>query len=163
MDANAAVLNAPRPLPHPSVYDVPRMLPASATSGVTPMTVEAAIDVGLYSVPRALMTEEEPHSVVAAQGMQFYPTANPFDIYDVPRHISISPEEEAIYDDPFDVMDMEIYDYPPDVSDLPWEDSGFDTTDSFGIELTPSMAEAFKAYMAKGGYVNEEILLPYGD
>ena len=40
---------------------------------------------------------------------------------------------------------------------------GFDTTDSFGIELTPSMAEAFKAYMAKGGYVNEEILLPYGD
>ena len=39
----------------------------------------------------------------------------------------------------------------------------FDTADSFGIELTPSMAEAFKAYMAKGGYVNEEILLPYGD
>ena len=39
----------------------------------------------------------------------------------------------------------------------------FDTAPSFGIELTPSMAEAFKAYMAKGGLVEEEILLPYGD
>jgi len=25
------------------------------------------------------------------------------------------------------------------------------------------MAEAFKAYMAKGGYVQEEIVRPYGD
>jgi hypothetical protein len=39
----------------------------------------------------------------------------------------------------------------------------FDTADSFGIELTPEMAEAFKAYMAKGGYVQEEIVRPYGD
>ena len=39
----------------------------------------------------------------------------------------------------------------------------FDTAPSFGIELTPSRAEAFKAYMAKGGLVEEEILLPYGD
>ena len=39
----------------------------------------------------------------------------------------------------------------------------FDAADSFGIELTPEMAEAFKAYMAKGGYVQEEIVRPYGD
>ena len=130
MEANAAVLNSPRPLSDATMYDIPRTLPVGTGSGLTPMTVEAAIDSGLYSVPRALMTEEEPHSAVPVQGMQYYPTSHPFDIYDVPRHLSISPDEEAIYDDPFDVMGMEIYDYPPDVSDLPWDDSGFDTTES---------------------------------
>ena len=40
----------------------------------------------------------------------------------------------------------------------------FDTAPSFGVELTPSMAEAFKAYMASGGYVaDEEIVGAYGD
>ena len=115
-----------------SVYDVPRMNPLVATpSVVSPMTAQAAIDSGLYSVPRDLLAQEAPHSVVATQGMQSYNTGNTFDIYDVPRHTSISPDEEAIYDDPYDIMDMEIYDYPPDATELLlWEDSGLDTTDS---------------------------------
>ena len=117
-----------------SVYDIPRMHPmASMPSGVppvSPMTAQDAIDSGLYSVPRALLAEEAPHLLVATQGMQSFATGNTFDIYDVPRHTSISPDEEAIYDDPYDIMDMEIYDYPPDATELLWEDSGLDTTDS---------------------------------
>lgn len=118
-----------------SMYDVPRMHPLAATPSVvspmSPMTAQAAIDSGLYSVPRDLLAVEPPQSVVATQGMQSYNTGNAFDIYDVPRHTSISPDEEAIYDDPYDIMDMEIYDYPPDATELLlWEDSGLDTTDS---------------------------------
>ncbi len=53
---------------------------------------------------------------------------NVSDIYDVPR-ASISPDEEGIYDDPYDILDMEIYDYPPDVTDLYrfLEESSLDT------------------------------------
>ncbi len=49
----------------------------------------------------------------------------------MPR-VSISPDEEGIYDDPYDILDMEIYDYPPDVSDLAsfLENSGLDTEPS---------------------------------
>ncbi len=55
-------------------------------------------------------------------------TGNVSDIYDVPR-ASVSPDEEGIYDDPYDILDMEIYDYPPDVTDLYrfLEESSLDT------------------------------------
>jgi len=45
--------------------------------------------------------------------------------------VSISPDEEGIYDDPYDIMDMEIYDYPPDANDLDQflQDSGLGTTE----------------------------------
>ena len=61
--------------------------------------------------------------------------ANPFDIYDIPRPVSLSPDEEGIYDDPLDIVDLEIYDYPPDVMEfgLPppiAEDSRMETTKS---------------------------------
>ena len=73
------------------------------------MSAQAAIDSGLYSVP---------HSLLAAQHPQPYLSGNPYDLYDVPRPMSMSPDEgEAIYDDPFDIIDMEIYDYPPDAID----------------------------------------------
>ena len=70
------------------------------------MSAEAAIDSGVYSVP---------HSILTAHNPQPYLSGNPYDLYDVPRPLSMSPDEgEAIYDDPFDIIDMEIYDYPPD-------------------------------------------------
>ncbi len=75
----------------------------------------------------------------------YFSTGNSIsDIYDVPR-ASVSPDEEGIYDDPYDILDMEIYDYPPDVNDLSQflEDSGLDTeasarasTITVGSELT---------------------------
>ncbi len=101
------------------------------------MSSEAAIDSGLYSVPRVLLMEDPvPHTILAAHGQQFHIGGNPFDTYAVPRPISMSPDEdeEGIYDNPFDVVeDMEIYDYPPDVSDL-----SIFGLDSSGMDLSGS-------------------------
>ena len=102
------------------IYNVPRvsadatMYPARGLPPMPPMhpnimSAQAAIDSGVYSVP---------HSVLAAPNPQSYPSGNSYDLYDVPRPMSMSPDDgEAIYDDPFDIIDMEIYDYPPDAID----------------------------------------------
>lgn len=49
------------------------------------------------------------------QGHAFSLSGDPFAQYDVPRPVSLTPDDEAIYDYPENVIDMEIYDYPPDV------------------------------------------------
>ena len=113
-----AVTTAPRPISDASLYDIPR--------GNQPATLPP-MDNGLYSVPRSIPVEDAPPALFSVQGMQFYTTGNPFDLYDVPRPTSMSPDEEGIYDDPFDIIDMEIYDYPPDVGDLGLQDSGLDS------------------------------------
>ena len=119
-----------------SVYDVP---PARTGPPVPPaipgMTPEAAIESGLYSVPRALLNASEE----AAQQLP-PPPPNPFDIYDIPRS-SMSPDmedEEGIYDVPLDILDFEIYDYPPDVMELGLDpvDSGLDTTRNSTITVS---------------------------
>ena len=94
------------------------------TYPTTPASAQVAVDTGLYSVPRPSISEGTPHSVLSTNGSLFYMSGNPFDIYDVPRPISISPDqdEEGIYDDPLDIWDMEIYDYPPDVANLGLEE-----------------------------------------
>ncbi len=95
------------------LYDVPRGSMALPSS----MSVNAAIDAGIYSVPRALLEghlEPETISVQSESGNSFPESYN---IYNFPRG-SISPDDEGIYDDPLDIVDMEIYDYPPDAAEL---------------------------------------------
>ena len=108
------------PLPH---------LPPAPT-----MSAEMAIDTGIYSVPRSTLFVPEVGGspAMTPQGMApyYHPLGNMADIYDIPRS-SMSPDEEGIYDDPYDILDMEIYDYPPDANELNryLEDSGLDTTE----------------------------------
>ena len=85
------------------------------------MTPDAAIDAGIYNVPRSLMQSDDSRMPTSEDDPQYLLGANPFDIYDYPR-VSMSPDEEGIYDDPLDIVDMEIYDYPPDASELGLED-----------------------------------------
>ena len=77
---------------------------------------------GLYDVPRSVPLGL---NLLSFQQFTFYSlgeldyrmsSSNPFDLYDIPRHIS-SPTD-TIYDYPldFELDDMEIYDYPPDIS-----------------------------------------------
>ena len=133
-----------------SIYNIPRPLSMDGTSFNVPshfthppplqrqMTAEGAIDAGLYSAPRALFQlsqpeETGPQSFITSQGLQYYTSGNPFDTYAVPRpSVSpIDPDEEGIYDDPLDLMDMEIYDYPPDALELAGLiDSGLETNES---------------------------------
>ena len=120
------------------------------------MSAQAAIDTGIYSVPRTILEEEVPHAVLA-HSSQFYTSDNPFDIYDVPRPISMSPDEEGIYDDPFDVGDMEIYDYPPDVMELYHlqNDSGLDTTDSARDSVITFSSEYTTTERASSSYSDD--------
>lgn len=120
-----------------SVYDIPPGRPGPPTAATLPpgLSAEAAIESGLYSVPRALFNASEE----AAQQLP-PPPPNPFDIYDIPRS-SMSPDmedEEGIYDVPLDILDFEIYDYPPDVMELGLEplDSGLDTTRNSTITVS---------------------------
>ena len=120
-----------------SVYDIP---PARVGPPAPPLppgiSAEAAIESGIYSVPRALLNANE-------EGAQQLPPPppNPFDIYDIPR-ASISPDmedEEGIYDVPLDILDFEIYDYPPDVMELAGYDpgdSGLDTTRNSTVTMS---------------------------
>lgn len=98
----------------PQLYDTPR-----GTAATSPfMTPDAAIDSGIYNVPRSILMQPLDDSRSSAmEDMQYLLGGNPLDIYDYPR-VSISPDEEGIYDDPLDIIDMEIYDYPPDASEL---------------------------------------------
>lgn len=85
------------------------------------MTSDAAIDAGIYNVPRSLMLQppedSKSPSLDGEGNTQYLLGTNPLDIYDYPR-ASMSPDEEGIYDDPLDIIDMEIYDYPPDANDI---------------------------------------------
>ena len=100
------------------LYDTPRGTPHPVA-----MTPEAAVDAGIYNVPRNLMMTpyDDSRQVPSEEDAQYLLGTNPLDIYDYPR-VSISPDEEGIYDDPLDIIDMEIYDYPPDASELGIED-----------------------------------------
>ena len=100
------------------LYDVPRGSMAIPSA----MSADAAIDAGIYSVPRALM-EGHLETESACQDESQSLLQETFNIYNFPR-ASISPDEEGIYDDPLDIMDMEIYDYPPDAAEL-----GIDTSE----------------------------------
>lgn len=121
-----------------SVYDIPPARTGPPAPPVPPgMSAEAAIESGLYSVPRALLNASE-------EGAQQLPPPppNPFDIYDIPRS-SMSPDmedEEGIYDVPLDILDFEIYDYPPDVMEFGLVgdpvDSGLDTTRNSTITVS---------------------------
>jgi hypothetical protein len=107
-------------------YDTPRGNPVVS---LTP-------DSGIYNVPRALFTE----TVDDAENAQYILGSNPVDIYDYPR-VSLSPDEEGIYDDPFDIVDMEIYDYPPDASQITFEEFISEGLQS-GANSTPREFEA---------------------
>ena len=132
-----SIYKAPRPTSmEGSVYDIPPARVGPPPPPLIPgMSAEAAIESGLYSVPRNLLNGHE-------EGAQQLPPPppNPFDIYDIPR-TSMSPDmddEEGIYDVPLDILDFEIYDYPPDVMELGLEpvDSGLDTTRSSTITVS---------------------------
>ena len=119
-----------------SIYNVPRPLSlvsqmCDLPSGASPaMTPDAAIDAGIYNVPRNLMMDSLDDSRSSAhEDSQYLIGGNPLDIYDYPR-VSISPDEEGIYDDPLDIVDMEIYDYPPDAGDLGLEYADWNTPEN---------------------------------
>lgn len=103
------------------LYDIPRGSMASMSS-------DAAIDAGIYRVPRSLMLESYEDTGSAerkeSHDTQYLLGENPLNIYSYPRS-SMSPEEEGIYDHPLDIIDMEIYDYPPDASELGIYDSEY--------------------------------------
>lgn len=100
------------------------------------MATSTALSAGIYNTPRAIFVEDASTPEPAAAGTPPDPlprSVNPFDLYDIPRPTSMSPDEEGIYDDPLDIVDLEIYDYPPDAMEfglLPppiAEDSGMET------------------------------------
>ena len=122
--------NVPRALfsADPQLYDTPRGNPAVS------MTPDAAIDSGIYNVPRALFMEPLDDARIA-EDTQYLLGSNPLDIYDYPR-VSISPDEEGIYDDPLDIIDMEIYDYPPDASELGIEEFPSESSRSSTVTIS---------------------------
>lgn len=105
-----------------SHYNVPRSILApdqashDTTSDVQVLTAADAIDSGIYSAPRSLSGFDG--NTFTVQGQSFTLSSDPYAQYDVPRPISFTPDEEAIYDYPENVVDMEIYDYPPDALSL---------------------------------------------
>lgn len=125
-----------------SLYNVPRTLfPMDSQLYDTPkgnpsisMTPDAAIDSGIYNVPRDLFMETFDDTRIA-EDTKYLLGSNPLDIYDYPR-VSISPDEEGIYDDPLDIMDMEIYDYPPDASELGFEEFTSESSRSSTITVS---------------------------
>ena len=105
-----------------SHYNVPRaLLPStpgsSATSAIQPIPAGDAINSGIYSVPSSLPVVDV-NNTFSVQGQSFSLSGDPYAQYDVPRPLSLIPDEEAIYDYPENVVDMEIYDYPPDALSL---------------------------------------------
>ena len=107
------------------LYDTPRASVGSA------MSADAAINAGIYHVPRTLMHEplEETGERKISVESQYLLGANPLSMFSSPR-ASMSPDEEGIYDHPFDIIDMEIYDYPPDAAELGIYDSDYDRRNS---------------------------------
>ena len=111
----------------PQLYDTPRG--NSAISHSAAMTPDAAIDSGIYNVPRNLLMQPFDDAKSTSEDASYLLGGNPLDLYDYPR-VSISPDEEGIYDDPLDIVDMEIYDYPPDASELGLDDFGVTISES---------------------------------
>lgn len=74
------------------------------------------INSGIYSIPRSLPVLST--STFSVQGQPFILAGDPYAQYDVPRPINPISDDEAIYDYPENVVDMEIYDYPPDAVSL---------------------------------------------
>ena len=101
-----------------SHYNVPRAILPAAQGSAAPSAVQAvpagdAANHGIYSVPSSLPALDI--NTFSVQGQSFSLSADPYAQYDVPRPVGgLVPDEEAIYDYPENVMDMEIYDYPPD-------------------------------------------------
>ena len=86
------------------------------------MSSKAAIDAGIYHVPRSLLMEPDEDTgledrKISMESQQYLLGDDPLGIYNYPR-ANMSPDEEGIYDHPLDIIDMEIYDYPPDVSEF---------------------------------------------
>ena len=106
-----------------SIYSVPRTLAQSTDElydvprGSMALSADAAIDAGIYSVPRALLEGhmETESTMVQEESQNLFPES--FNLYNFPRG-HVSPDDEGIYDDPLDIVDMEIYDYPPDAAEL---------------------------------------------
>ena len=104
-----------------SHYNVPRaILPptqgSAAPSAAQPIPAVDAVNNGIYSVPSSLPALDL--TTFSVNGKSFSLSGDPYAQYDVPRPVSIMPHEEAIYDYPENVVDMEIYDYPPDALSL---------------------------------------------
>lgn len=137
-----------------SLYNVPRsVFPVDTQLYDTPkgnltfqsstcMTPDAAIESGIYNVPRALLmqTLDDARSSTS-EDAQYLLGTNPLDIYDYPR-VSISPDEEGIYDDPLDIIDMEIYDYPPDAGELGIEEFPSEVSSSSAMTLSSELIQS---------------------
>lgn len=118
------------------------------------MTPDAAIDAGIYNVPRTLMMPsfDDSRQTTTEEDAQYLLGGNPLDIYDYPR-VSISPDEEGIYDDPLDIVDMEIYDYPPDASELGLEDMSFSVNTSDSTRSSTATASGEFAQNDRGSFI----------
>lgn len=141
-----------------SHYNVPRAIlapdetsQAPTSSAVHILTADDAINSGIYSIPRSLPVLDA--STFSVQGQSFSLSADPFAQYDVPRPIGLTSDEEAIYDYPENVVDMEIYDYPPDaLSFLPPPPdmcpNPMDSSRNSVITLTPDFASSQRSSVA---------------
>ena len=96
-----------------SHYNVPR----AASSTVQPVPAGDSVNSGIYNIPSSLPALDTSNSF-SILGQSFTLSGDPYAQYDVPRPLSLIPDEEAIYDYPENVVDMEIYDYPPDALSL---------------------------------------------
>lgn len=128
----------------PQLYDTPRGNPALSHSAV--MTPDAAIDSGIYNVPRNLLMQPFDDAKSTSEDTNYLLGGNPLDLYDYPR-VSISPDEEGIYDDPLDIVDMEIYDYPPDASELGLDDFGVTVSESSGNSILATSSDYTQSHI----------------
>ena len=134
-------------------YNTPRTIMGAEQAPQAPaiqiLSAEEAIDSGIYSIPRSLPVLDS--STFSVQGQSFVLSGDPFAQYDVPRPVSLTPDEEAIYDYPENVVDMEIYDYPPDAIPFLPEDVSRTSTDSVRnsvVTLTSEYAPSERASVA---------------
>lgn len=141
-----------------SHYNVPRTILApeqASHAGTVPtlqiLSADDAINSGIYSAPRSVPVSKT--STFSVHGQSFSLSADPFAQYDVPRPVCITPDEEAIYDYPENVVDMEIYDYPPDaLSFLPpppeMYPNTLDSSRNSVITLTSEFASSERSSLA---------------
>lgn len=138
-----------------SHYNVPRTIlapeEASQASALQILSADDAINSGIYSAPRSIPVSDA--STFSVHGQSFSLSADPFAQYDVPRPVCLTPDEEAIYDYPENVVDMEIYDYPPDaLSFLPpppdMYPNPIDSSRNSVITLTSEFASSERSSLA---------------
>lgn len=135
------------------LYNIPRTImgteQASQAPAIQILSAEEAINSGIYSIPRSLPVLDS--STFSIQGQSFILSGDPFAQYDVPRPVSLTPDEEAIYDYPENVVDMEIYDYPPDAIPFLPENVSRTSADSVRnsvVTLTSEFAPSERASVA---------------